>query len=94
MSVNDLLVRYRAVALHVPPAVNVSWAGDKVLRHRRINVVAEVVGHDGLIVPVLRDTDRKSLGEIAMETRALADRARAGRLTPEVFTGGTFTTAT
>ena len=46
---------------------------------------------DGLIVPVIRDADRKSLGEIAREARALADRARAGKLTPDEFTGGTFT---
>lgn len=91
ISVNDLLIRACAVALRMHPAVNASWAGDKILRHRRINVGVAVAIDDGLVVPVIRDTDRKSLGEIALETRALADRARAGRLAPEQFTGGTFT---
>ena len=91
VSLNDLLVRACAVALRMHPAVNASWAGDKILRHRRINIGVAVAIDDGLVVPVIRDTDRKSLGEIALETRALADRARAGRLAPEEFTGGTFT---
>jgi len=91
VSVSDLLVRACAVALPMHPAVNASWAGDKILRHRRINVGAAVAIDDALIVPVICDTDRKSLTEIAIETRALADRARAGRLRPEEFTGGTFT---
>ena len=46
---------------------------------------------DGLIVPVIRDADRKSLREIAAEARVLAERARAGKLAPQEFTGGTFT---
>ena len=91
VSVNDLLVRACAVALRMHPAVNASWAGDKILRHRRINVGVAVAIDDGLVVPVIRDTDRKSLGEIALETHALVDRARTGRLAPEEFTGGTFT---
>lgn len=91
ISLNDLLVRACAVALRMHPAVNASWASDKILRHRRINVGVAVAIDDGLVVPVIRDTDRMSLGEIALETRALADRARAGRLAPEDFTGGTFT---
>jgi pyruvate dehydrogenase E2 component (dihydrolipoamide acetyltransferase) len=89
VSVNDLLVRACAVAQRIHPAVNASWAGDKILRHRRINVGVAVAIDDGLVVPVIRDTDRKSLREIARETYALVDRARTGRLAPEEFTGGT-----
>ncbi len=73
------------------PQVNSSWGGDKIVRHRRIHVGIAVAIDDGLIVPVVRDADRKRLGEIATEARELAQRARAGRLTPDEFTGGTFT---
>jgi pyruvate dehydrogenase E2 component (dihydrolipoamide acetyltransferase) len=91
VSVTDLLVRACAVALRAHPQVNSSWAGDKILRHRRIHVGVAVALDDGLIAPVIRDADRKTLGEIATEARELAERARAGRLTPDEFTGGTFT---
>lgn len=91
VSVNDLLIRACAATLHAHPQINSSWGGDKILRHRRIHVGVAVAIEDGLIVPVVRDADRKSLGEIATESRALAERARAGRLTPDEFSGGTFT---
>ena len=91
VSVTDLLVRACAVTLRRHPQANSSWAGDKILRHHRIHVGIAVALDDGLIVPVIRDADRKSLTEIATEAHALAERARAGRLTPDEFTGGTFT---
>ena len=91
VSVTDLLVHACAVTLRAHPQVNSSWGGDKILRHRRIHVGVAVALDDGLIVHVVRDADRKSLGEIATEARALAERARAGRLVPDEFTGGTFT---
>jgi pyruvate dehydrogenase E2 component (dihydrolipoamide acetyltransferase) len=91
VTVTDLLVRACAVALRMHPQVNSSWGGDSIIRHRRINVGIAVALEEGLIVPVVRDADRKSLGEIATEARALAERARAGKLTPDEFTGGTFT---
>ena len=91
VSVTDLLVRACAVALQAHPGVNSSWAEDKILRHRRIHVGVAVATDDGLIVPVVRDAGRKTLREIADETRTLAARAHAGSLTPQEFTGGTFT---
>ncbi|MHB1613597.1 MAG: dihydrolipoamide acetyltransferase family protein [Actinomycetes bacterium] len=91
VSVTDLLVRAVAVTLLVHPQVNSSWVGDAVLRHHRINVGVAVAIDDGLIVPVVHDADRKNLGEISTETRRLAERARAGRLTLDEVTGGTFT---
>ncbi|HEX6472894.1 MAG TPA: dihydrolipoamide acetyltransferase family protein [Streptosporangiaceae bacterium] len=91
ISVTDLLVRACAVTLRAHPRVNSSWGGDKILRHRRIHVGVAVAVADGLIVPVIRDTDRKSLGEIAAEAHVLVERARAGRLAPDEFRGGTFT---
>jgi pyruvate dehydrogenase E2 component (dihydrolipoamide acetyltransferase) len=91
ISVTDLLVRACAVTLRAHPEVNASWGGDHILRRAAIHVGIAVALDDGLIVPVIRDADRKSVGEIAGEAHALADRARAGKLTPDEFTGSTFT---
>nr|MDQ2876320.1 2-oxo acid dehydrogenase subunit E2 [Actinomycetota bacterium] len=91
VSVTDLLVRACAVTLRMHPQVNASWAGDKIIVHRRIHVGLAVAVDDGLIVPVIRDADRKTLSETAAEARGLADRARGGKLTPEELTGSTFT---
>jgi pyruvate dehydrogenase E2 component (dihydrolipoamide acetyltransferase) len=91
ISVTDLLVRACAVTLRAHPQVNASWGGDHLLRHEHINVGVAVALDDGLIVPVIRDADHKSVGEIAAEAHALTERARAGKLSPDDFSGGTFT---
>ncbi|MEP6561992.1 MAG: dihydrolipoamide acetyltransferase family protein [Nakamurella sp.] len=91
VSVTDLLVRACAVALRAHPEVNSSFGGDSIVRHRRVHVGIAVALEDGLIVPVIHDADRKSVSEIGSEARELAARARAGKLTPDGFTGGTFT---
>jgi pyruvate dehydrogenase E2 component (dihydrolipoyllysine-residue acetyltransferase) len=90
-SVTDLLVRAVAVTLAGHRQVNASWAGDRVLRHGRVNVGIAVALENGLIVPVVRDADRKGLAEIVTEAHALTRKARAGRLTPDEFSEGTFT---
>ncbi|HLZ36640.1 MAG TPA: pyruvate dehydrogenase complex dihydrolipoamide acetyltransferase [Mycobacteriales bacterium] len=91
LSLNDLIVKACATALRASPQINVSWAGDKILRHNRVNVGVAVALEAGLIVPVIRDADRKSVSRIAEEAKALIDKARSGKLTPDEFTGGTFT---
>jgi pyruvate dehydrogenase E2 component (dihydrolipoamide acetyltransferase) len=91
VSVTDLLVRACAVTLHAHTQVNASWAGDKILQHRRTHIGVAVAIENGLIVPVVRDADAKALDELAAETRELAEKARAGKLKPEDFSGGTFT---
>jgi pyruvate dehydrogenase E2 component (dihydrolipoamide acetyltransferase) len=91
VSVTDLLVRACAVALKTHPQVNASWGGDHLVRHARINIGVAVALEDGLIVPVIRDADRKRPSEIAAEAHTLAQRARAGKLTPDEFSHGTFT---
>ena len=90
-SLTDLLVRACAVALRAHPQVNASWGEDTIVRHRRIHIGVAVATDAGLIVPVIRDADRKTVREIAAEARLLAERAHAGTLTPPEFTGGTFT---
>jgi pyruvate dehydrogenase E2 component (dihydrolipoamide acetyltransferase) len=91
VSVTDLLVRACATTLREHPKINASWGHDKILQHRRIHIGVAVALDDGLIVPVITDADAKGLDVIAGQTRALAERARAGRLTPDEFSGGTFT---
>ncbi len=90
ISVNDLVVKACATALRAEPSMNVSFAGDKLVRHHRIHVGVAVALDNGLMVPVLTDTDRKSVSEIASETREKAERARARKLTPDEMSGGTF----
>ncbi len=91
VSVNDLLVKAVASTLRADPAVNVTFAGDKLLRHRGIHLGVAVATPAGLLVPVIRDADRKSVSEIAAEARDLAGRARDRKLRAEEMSGGTFT---
>jgi pyruvate dehydrogenase E2 component (dihydrolipoamide acetyltransferase) len=69
----------------------VSWAGDKLLAHRRVHVGIAVAVDGGLVVPVVRDADTKTLTQVAREAGDLIARARAGRLAAAELTGGTFT---
>lgn len=91
VSVNDLLVKAVATALRTDPAVNVSIADDKLRRHRGIHLGIAVATPAGLLVPVVRDADRKSVSEIAAETRDKAERARDRKLRADEMSGGTFT---
>jgi pyruvate dehydrogenase E2 component (dihydrolipoamide acetyltransferase) len=88
---NDMIVKAAALALRKVPEVNVSFAEDSLIRHKRVHIGVAVATERGLIVPVLRDVDQKGLGQIARETRDLAERANAGKLQPADYTGGTFT---
>ena len=90
-SVNDFVVKAAAAALHEFPRFNASYVDGKVELYARVNVGIAVSTEDALLVPVVRDADRKSLAEIAVDARRLADAARARTLTPDDFQGGTFT---
>jgi pyruvate dehydrogenase E2 component (dihydrolipoamide acetyltransferase) len=91
VSVNDLIVKACAGLLRTNPELNVSWGGDKLLRHRRVHVGIAVALEGGLVVPVIRDADRKPLTQVAREARELIGRARASKLAAAELTGGTFT---
>ncbi|MGH3259912.1 MAG: dihydrolipoamide acetyltransferase family protein [Streptosporangiaceae bacterium] len=91
ITVTDLLIRACATALAAHPEVNASWDETRILRHRHVSVGVAVAIDDGLIVPVIRDADRKTLTEIAREARDLTARARARKLIPDELAGGTFT---
>jgi pyruvate dehydrogenase E2 component (dihydrolipoamide acetyltransferase) len=91
ISVNDLIVKAAARALTKFPTLNASYAGDKLTLHDEINVAVAVAIDEGLVTPVVRHADQKSLGQIARETKALAERARGGKARLEDYEGGTFT---
>jgi pyruvate dehydrogenase E2 component (dihydrolipoamide acetyltransferase) len=90
VSVNDLVVKACATLLRANPDLNVSWGGDKLLVHRRVHVGIAVAVDGGLVVPVVRDADRKPLTQVAREASELIGRARTGQLAAADL-GGTFT---
>ena len=90
-SVNDFVVKAAAATLREFPRFNASYVDGKVECYSRVNVGIAVATDDALLVPVVRDADRKSLAELAEETRTLADGARRRTLRPEDFHDGTFT---
>jgi pyruvate dehydrogenase E2 component (dihydrolipoamide acetyltransferase) len=91
VSVNDLIVKGCAALLRRNPELNVSFGGDKLLVHRRVHLGIAVAVDGGLVVPVIRDADHKTLTQVAREARELVGRARAGRLAAGEMGGGTFT---
>ena len=91
VTVTDLLVKACAKLLRAHPEVNSAWAGDRILRYRRVNVGIAVAVPDGLVVPVVKDADVKPLSELSAEAHTLAAKAREGKLSLEDMSGGTFT---
>lgn len=91
VTVNDLIVKGAALAIRQMPDVNVSFAEDSLVRHSHVHVGIAVATERGLIVPVIRDADQKSVSQIAREARELSERANSGKLQPADYTGGTFT---
>jgi pyruvate dehydrogenase E2 component (dihydrolipoamide acetyltransferase) len=88
---NDMVVKACALALREHPTANGSYRDGRALLHSRVNVGVAVAAEGALVVPTVFDADTKALGEIARETRALAERVRAGTITPPELGGGTFT---
>jgi pyruvate dehydrogenase E2 component (dihydrolipoamide acetyltransferase) len=91
LTITDVIVHAVARALRRHPGLNASLEDDRVRLHSGVHIGLAVALDEGLIVPVIRDADRKSLSDLAVESRALAAGARAGTLTPDQVTGGTFT---
>jgi pyruvate dehydrogenase E2 component (dihydrolipoamide acetyltransferase) len=89
-SFNDFVVKAAALALREFPRANGAYRDGKFELYSRVNVGIAVAGQDALIVPTVFDADRKSLGEIARDARALAERVRAGQITPPELSSGTF----
>jgi pyruvate dehydrogenase E2 component (dihydrolipoamide acetyltransferase) len=91
ISYNDLVLKACAQSLKKHPAINSSWLGDKIRYNHHINIGVAVAVTDGLLVPVLRNADQKSLSEINQEVKQLAAKAKDKKLTPEEMIGNTFT---
>ena len=87
---NDMVVKACALALRQFPRANGAYRDGRVELYSRVNVGVAVAAQDALVVPTVFDADRKSLGEIAAETRALAQKVREGAITPPELSGGTF----
>lgn len=91
ISFNDMVVKAAGLALRQHPAVNASWMGDKIRRYSHIHIGIAVAIEDGLIVPVVRFADQKTLPQIAAESKELAGKAKNKKLQPNEFSGNTFT---
>jgi pyruvate dehydrogenase E2 component (dihydrolipoamide acetyltransferase) len=91
ISFNDIVLKAVAVALKKHPAINSSWMGDKIRVNHHVNIGVAVAIEDGLLVPVVRFADTKSLSQIAAEVKDLAQRAKGRKLQPADWEGSTFT---
>ncbi len=90
LSVNDLVLKACALALRKVPEANASFGEEAITQHARVDIGMAVAIEDGLITPVIRDADKKTIGQIASEAREMAKRARERKLRPEEYTGATF----
>ena len=90
LSVNDLVIRAAAVALKQVPAANASWTEKAIRIYKQVDISVAVAIDGGLITPVIKDAGSKGLIEISSSMKDLATRARAGKLAPDEFQGGTF----
>lgn len=91
ISFNDLVLKACAIALKQHPAVNSSWLGDKIRVNHHVNIGVAVAVEDGLLVPVVRFADTKSLSQIAGEVKDFAQKAKDKKLQPSDWEGNTFT---
>jgi pyruvate dehydrogenase E2 component (dihydrolipoamide acetyltransferase) len=91
ISFNDMVLKAAAVALKLHPNVNSSWLGDKIRYNEHVNIGVAVAVEDGLLVPVVRFADGKSLSRISAEVKDFAQRAKAKKLQPADWEGSTFT---
>ncbi|MDP3905669.1 pyruvate dehydrogenase complex dihydrolipoamide acetyltransferase [Novosphingobium sp.] len=89
LSVNDLLIKALAKALEIVPKCNVSFAGDELRKFSRSDISVAVAAPSGLITPIIVDAASKTVSQISKEMKALADKAREGKLMPHEYQGGT-----
>lgn len=89
LSINDFIIKAMGVALQKVPAANVTWAGDAILQHRTSDVGVAVAVEGGLFTPVIRNVEARTLTAISAEMKDLAAKARARKLVPSEYQGGT-----
>ncbi len=90
VSINDFLIRAVALALMEEPNINVSFADNAILRHHNADIGVAVALPEGLITPIIRDAETKSVRQISQEVKTLSARAQARRLKPNEYEGGSF----
>jgi len=90
ISFNDMVIKAAAAALRQNPDINVAWLGDKIRKNNHIHIGVAVAVKDGLVVPVVRFADNKSLSHISAEVKELAQKANDKKLQPAEMDGGTF----
>jgi pyruvate dehydrogenase E2 component (dihydrolipoamide acetyltransferase) len=90
LSVNDMVIKAAALALRDKPACNVSWYDDAMIQYNNVDISVAVATDSGLITPIIKNADQKSLPQISNEMKDLAKRARENKLKPEEFQGGGF----
>jgi len=90
-TINDFIMKATAVALKRVPAVNSSWLGDKIRQYASVHLAFGVAIEDGLVTPVIRDCQAKSLRQISLEAKDYIQKARNKKLKPEEMSGSTFT---
>ncbi|TYJ58540.1 pyruvate dehydrogenase complex dihydrolipoamide acetyltransferase [Cryptococcus floricola] len=91
LSVNDFVVKAASLALAEVPEANSAWLGETIRQHKKADICIAVATPNGLITPIVKDVGAKGLATISAETKALALRARDGKLKPEEYQGGSFT---
>ncbi|MDX2082909.1 MAG: pyruvate dehydrogenase complex dihydrolipoamide acetyltransferase [Rickettsiales bacterium] len=90
ISINDLIIKATAMALKKVPQANSSWSDDATLIYNNIDIAMAVAIDGGLITPIIKNADQKTIQAISNETKQLAKKARDGKLQPEEFQGGSF----
>jgi len=90
ISVNDLVIKAVAMALHKVPQANSSWSDEAILIYNNIDISMAVAIDGGLITPIIKNANQKSIQQISSEAKELAKKARDGKLQPEEFQGGSF----
>ncbi|WP_028521884.1 pyruvate dehydrogenase complex dihydrolipoamide acetyltransferase [Runella limosa] len=90
VSFNDMVIKAAALALKQHPAINSAWLGDKIRKYNYVNVGVAVAVDEGLLVPVVRDADKKTLSVIASEVKDMAGKAKDKKLQPKDWEGNTF----
>lgn len=91
VSYNEIIIKAVAFALKQNPSINISLDGKEIVQHGRINIGMAVAVPDGLVVPVIRNADKKGLATLTRDAKSLAKQAKSNALTPEDMSGSTFT---
>ena len=91
ITVNDLIIKAAALSIAKLPEMNCSWGEEQIMQNNTIDISFAVAIEDGLITPIVKNADQKSISQISSEIKHLASKAQENKLTPEEFEGGSFT---